>query len=161
MIQLFINALVRSRLTYGSHAWRATGSEMNKLNSVYNSFLRRMVRNGFQRVNPPSMSKIGNHEDEADDNVEEDVDWRFVISNTILYKITSTKPLHEYVEQQQHNWISHVIRKENHEPTKILTLHTTQSRRRGRKSPSVLDMVIKRSQLDKGNLIRCSFNRTA
>ena len=36
----FLNGLVRSRLAYGCHSWRPLQSELNKLSSTYNYFLK-------------------------------------------------------------------------------------------------------------------------
>ncbi|XP_071959537.1 uncharacterized protein [Antedon mediterranea] len=101
---MFLNGLVRSRLTYGCHAWRATGSEMSKLSTTYKTFLRRMLVNGFQRVCPPNHVDISSDE-ETDENY---IDWRYVIDNDDLYKITGCQPLEEYVYKQQFNWIGHM-----------------------------------------------------
>ncbi|XP_071963841.1 uncharacterized protein [Antedon mediterranea] len=100
---MFLNGLVRSRLTYGCHAWRATGSEMSKLSTTYKTFLRRMLVSGFQRVCPPNHVDISSDE-ETDENY---IDWRYVIDNDDLYKITGCQPLEEYVYKQQFNWIGH------------------------------------------------------
>ena len=120
-----------------------------------------MIVNGFQRVCPP------NHDDSSDDlfsdeEIEENyIDWRYLISNEDLYKITDCQPLEDYVHQQQSNWIGHVIRKENEDPTKILTFHSTPCKKRGRKVQSVLDRVVQRSQLVRENFIRSCFNRSS
>ena len=53
----FLNALVRSRLTYGSHAWRPTRTELSRIQTTYNYFLRSMIVNGFRRRNTPTHMK--------------------------------------------------------------------------------------------------------
>jgi len=42
---MFLKSLLRSRLTYGCHTWRPTPSEMSKIESTYQYFLRCMVWN--------------------------------------------------------------------------------------------------------------------
>ena len=39
----FFEAYVRSRLAYSVQAWQLTISDINKVESVWNNFLRRMV----------------------------------------------------------------------------------------------------------------------
>ena len=46
---MFLNSLVRSRLTYGCHAWKPNSQEINKIDSTYRYFLRCMVWNGHTR----------------------------------------------------------------------------------------------------------------
>ena len=71
---MFLDSLVRSRLTYGCHAWRPTTPELCKIDATYRYFLRHMVINGYGRVNPPSS--------DTDDSDEENiVEWRFIINN--------------------------------------------------------------------------------
>ena len=53
---MFLNSLVRTRLTYGCHTWRPSSAEVSKINATYNYFLRCMIWNGHQRVNPPPHS---------------------------------------------------------------------------------------------------------
>ena len=79
---LFLNALVRSRLTYGCHVWKPSATEMNRIESTYRYMLRSMIWNGHQRVNPP-VTHQGTSSDEApsDEGDEDDVDWRYVITN--------------------------------------------------------------------------------
>ena len=51
----FLTACVRSRLTFSVQACLLKAAEITKLESVWTNLLRKLVRNGFQRVNvPPS-----------------------------------------------------------------------------------------------------------
>ena len=77
----FLNGFVRSRLTYGCHAWRPTQAELSKLNATYNKFRRGMIWNGFKRKQE--------HCNYNDENTTE-IDWPYKISNEKLYKITNT-----------------------------------------------------------------------
>ena len=75
----FLNSLVRSRLTYGCHAWRPTKRELSKLSFTYNYCLRSIILNGHKRVNAAT----------TDNSIPpEDIDWRYKISNAKLYETT-------------------------------------------------------------------------
>ena len=155
----FMNGLVTSRLTYGCHTWRPSNEESSKLNVTYNSFLRRMVPRGFDRVNPPNTEddKACSDDEDSDSDVDvAEVDWRFIISIAVLHEMTGTTSLQDCYEEQQKKWICHVLRSENHEPTKILTFHNTKNKRRGRKVKSVLQRVIDRSGVDRGQFFSSS-----
>ena len=82
----FLNALVRTRLTYGCHCWRPTAQELSKLQSAYHYFLRCMVYNGHRRVNPPNQNSQLSTDDDSDDE-EEESDWRYTITNERLFDI--------------------------------------------------------------------------
>ena len=44
-----LNALFRSRLSYGCQTWTLNVEQKNKINSFYCGLLRRMIRVGFKR----------------------------------------------------------------------------------------------------------------
>ena len=44
-----MNSLVRSRLTYACQTWTLTAIQMNHVNTVYVSILRKMVKGGYRR----------------------------------------------------------------------------------------------------------------
>ena len=46
---VILNALVRSRLTYGCQTWTLSAEQKRKINSFYCGLLRRLVRGGFKR----------------------------------------------------------------------------------------------------------------
>ena len=156
----FLNALVRTRLTYGCHCWRPSTQELSKLQSAYHYFLRCMVYNGHKRVNPPTNqlpnSQISSDNDSDD---EEESDWRYIINNERLFHITKVQSIKEYYEQQQQNFVSHIIRRENNNLAKKLMFHNERNIKRGRKSPSILEKVIKRSGFGKSEFIKLSFKK--
>ena len=49
---MFLNCLVRSRLTYGYHAWRATAGEMSKLSATYNTIFEKNDREWLSKGLP-------------------------------------------------------------------------------------------------------------
>ena len=95
-----------------------------------------MVKGGHGRVNPPKTKQQENNEDEIDN---EDIDLRFCLTKDKIYRITETKSVTDFYEEQRHNWIAHVIRRTNDHPCKMLTFHTTLNKRLGRKVPSILE----------------------
>ena len=78
-----------------------------------------MIWNGHARVNPPPRQYNNESSDELDsydeeiDEIDESIDWSYVVTNQQLYNITKTQPIQHYFSNQQQNWISHVIRREN------------------------------------------------
>ena len=119
-----------------------------------------MVYNGHKRVNPPTNqlpnSQISSDNDSDD---EEESDWRYIINNERLFHITKVQSIKEYYEQQQQNFVSHIIRRENNNLAKKLMFHNERNIKRGRKSPSILEKVIKRSGFGKSEFIKLSFKK--
>ena len=159
---MFLNALVRSRLTYGCHCWRPSAPELSKLESTYHYFLRCMIYNGHKRVNPPanqpsdsSASSTSGSESSDDD----DTDWSYIITNKKLFEITSTESIKQFYEKQQLNFVAHIIRRENDNIAKKLMFHNVVRTKRGRKSPSILESVIGRSGMDRSEFLKISFQK--
>ena len=155
----FLNALVRSRLTYGCHCWRSKFEELNKMETTYRYFLRSMIWSGHSRVNPPtpsSPSQISSSDTSSDD---EDTDWRYIITNAELYRITHTNTIKEFYEKQQEAWMSHVIRRDNRNLCKTLTFHNIKRTKLGRKSPSIIEKAIISSGMDKNQFLKSSLLR--
>ena len=48
-----LEACVRSRLLFSAQSWELLASEIRKLESIWHSFLRKMLSNGFKRKNVP------------------------------------------------------------------------------------------------------------
>ena len=48
-----LEASVRSRLLYSAQSWELSASELRKLETIWNGFLRKMTTNGFKRKNVP------------------------------------------------------------------------------------------------------------
>ena len=155
---MFLDSLVRSRLTYGCHAWKPSAAELSKIDSTYRYFLRCMIWNGHKRVNPPSRTTGSDSSDEDTSSSDlEDYDWRYVVTNETLYRVSNTKSIKQFYEQQQMKWIAHVIRRENDNICKILTFHQTKRVKRGRKLLSVLERCVVNSGLERSEFLRTSF----
>ena len=155
---MFLNSLVRSRLTYGCHAWRPSESELSKLDATYRYFLRHMIFYGHSRVNPPAPDRSSSLSSE-DSSEETDYDWRYLITNQKLHEITKTKSITQYYQQQQQNWVAHLIRRNNDNVGKILTFHNVIRKKRGRKSPSILERAIDYSGASRSEFLRVSFQK--
>ena len=153
---MLLNSLVRSRLTYGCHAWRPTTTEIGKIDTIYRSFLRKMIFRGYERVNPPPAPSSGSssEEDQFDD---EEYDWRYVINNERLLNITGTQDISCFYHLQQQNWIAHTIRRDNDNPCKRLTFYDICRKKLGRKSPSILDRTIQYSGMSREQFLRTCF----
>ena len=156
---MFLNALVRSRLTYGCHCWRPNAQEISKIESTYHYFLRCMVYNGHKRVNPPAhrASDSGSSTTSTESSDDEDTDWSYIITNKKLLNITCTESLKQFYEKQQHNFVAHIIRRENNNIAKNLMFHNVVRTKRGRKSPSILESVIGRTGMERSEFLKASF----
>ena len=77
----FLEAYIRSRLLYSVQAWHLSSAEMKKIVSVWNVFIRRMVKGGFQRKNALTNN---------DFVPEEETNWAYKITNADLKRITNT-----------------------------------------------------------------------
>ena len=128
----FLNSFVRSRLTYGCHAWRPTQSELRRLDSTYRIFLRSMINNGFRRKRDQSQvipSLNSNGQQIAGNGNEDETGWALCINNAELHKITQTQTITEFHKIQQSKWISHIIRRENNNPAKSLPFTTLKQQK--------------------------------
>ena len=159
---MFLQSLVRSRLTYGCHAWRPNLQELSKIESAYRYFLRCMVWQGHARVNPPSRNSTSSTDSASsipNDIDDEEYDWSYIINNQRLYQITKTDTIKTYYEQQQINWTKHIIRRRNNNVSKILTFHTTKRTRIGRKSLSILERSTHNSLVSRTQFLKDSFRK--
>lgn len=99
----FLEACVRSRLLYSVQAWKLDSKEMQKIESVWCGFLRRMVKGGFSRRNAPKNKK--------DTSIpKEEVDWSYKLSNEMIRKITNTNGIKNFCDIQHLKYIAHVTR---------------------------------------------------
>jgi hypothetical protein len=94
---------------------------MDKMNSIYTTFIRKMTKGGFKR-------KMDS--------------WSFVLTNEDLLRISKTTTLKAYVHRQQRNYVSHLVRKENSSIAKRLLFNNDTSHKPGPKT-TLLSSVIK------------------
>ena len=111
-----LEACVRSRLLYSAQSWELTASELNKLETIWHGFLRKMVTNGFKRKNVP-VEYLKARKDAKKSNVTvpepDDLNWSFVYNNSQIRKITKTKNITNFCKMQHLKYIAHVTRLDN------------------------------------------------
>ena len=81
----FLTTCVRSRLLYSIQACSLAEKELDTIEVIWNGFLRKMVKGGYQRINTPTNK-------EKQTTTDKEVDWRYRISNDKLRKITKHSP---------------------------------------------------------------------
>ena len=118
----FLNSYVRSRLTYSSQNWAPTKAQLNKLDSTYATFLRKMVRGGHRRK-PDS--------------------YNFRLTNDRIYHICDTTALSTFISSSQIKYTAHVVRSNNTSIVKQLLFNTNKYSKRGQPTTSLLSQVLK------------------
>ena len=113
-----LNACVRSRLLYSVQAWQLSNVEIRKLETIWNGFLRKMVKGGFARVNaPPRKKKKKKHKTngqvEKHDIEDDNIDWRFKINNERLRSITKSRTIENQVHVHMLKYVAHICRMSN------------------------------------------------
>lgn len=107
-----LNALVRSRLTYGCQTWALTEQQMQRINTCYVGMLRKITRNGYRR---------------------EEGTQRFILSNNDLVSLCGTQDLKSFVARQQKKYLAHIIRFDDERIAKRLLFNNNPQHRPGRK----------------------------
>ena len=105
-----LNSLVRSRIIYSFQTWSCTKAQLNKMNSLYMSFIRKITKGGYRR--------------------KED-SMAYVYSNEDLLKIAQTTDLNTFIKQQQRNYVCHIVRKDNSSIVKRLLFNNNTATKRG------------------------------
>ena len=146
-----LEACVRSRLLYSVQAWQLNASEIQKLESVWSGFLRRMVKGGFSRKNAPK--------NKNDLSIpEEEIDWSYKLSNERIREITKSSSIKRFCEKQHLKYIAHVTRLGNECLQKqFLFCTTSRSSSRWKKFSDVTGMD--ESQLRRNMIDRKEFQR--
>ena len=114
-------------------------SETNKLESIWMNFLRRLVRKGFERENVPqsrrrtrasrsSRSSRSSQSEPTENTEEEDIDWRFKLTNENILNITKSEPISKFCLGQHLKYIAHVTRIPNSSVQKQLLFRTNKKR---------------------------------
>jgi hypothetical protein len=130
----FLTACVRSRLTFSVQACLLKAAEVTKLESVWMNFLRKLVRNGFQRVNvPPSRQRASrrSRRSETAENPpadEDDLDWRFKYNSDTILHLTNSDPIKTFCQIQHLKYIAHVSRLPNSSVQKQVFFRTNKKR---------------------------------
>ncbi|XP_058501112.1 uncharacterized protein LOC131469792 [Solea solea] len=105
-------ACVRSRLLYSVQAWELSSNELQKLNTVWNGFLRKMIAGGYARKNVPPQNLRKKGTDPAN-LVDGEIDWAFKISNSKLYALTQSQPIENFCHVQSLRYVAHICRMPN------------------------------------------------
>ena len=87
-----MNSLVRSRLTYGCQTWILTAAQKDRINAVYTSMIRKMVRGGYKRKKD---------------------EWGYKLTNQNLLDLAKTEAISAFIERQRKRYLAHVIRRPN------------------------------------------------
>ena len=142
----FLETYVRSRLLYSVQAWTLSAVELNKIESVWHNFLRRMVKGGFSRKNVP----LNNTEP-----IQGELDWSFKISKSQLIKITKSPSIKNFCLMQHLKYIAHITRMSNSSLQKRLLFakHENRTICRWKK-------FAKYFEIDETQLRRLMMNRT-
>ena len=108
-----LNSLVCSRIVYSCQTWSTTKVQLNRMNALYLTFIRKMVKGGYKRKGDT---------------------WSFVFSNEDLIRMAKTTDLSSYIRKQQRNYAGHIIRKENSSIVKRLFFNSNASHKPGRQT---------------------------
>lgn len=138
---LFLNCFVRTRLTYACQNWCLTTNQLDRLDITYRTFLRRMVRNGFKRID------------------RENNDFRLVITNANLHSLCGTRDISEFIQLQQSHYTAHVIRMPNERSLKQLMFNDDACRRRGRPHKTLLEQVLINENISLDEFCNRSLNK--
>ena len=127
-----LNCLVRSRLTYACQTWVLTIRQKDRINSVYYSMLRKMVRGGYRRK-----------EDQ----------WSYVMTNKHLIELCKTEPVDTYAFHQQRRYLAHIIRREDSSISKKILFNCDRNSRPGR-IVTLKTTVIEREQCTESTFLK-------
>ena len=97
-----MNALIRSRLTYGCQVWTLSAEQWRRISSFYCGLLRRMVRGGFKRRENSMALRI---------------------SNESLIEMSGTESLKKFIYRQQRQYFAHIVRREDDSLLKMITFN--------------------------------------
>ena len=107
-----LNSMVRSRLTYSCQTWSLTQHQKSKINSVYTTMLRKMVKGGYRR--------------------KKDSEFHFVLTNSDIHNICQTTNIEQFISQQQTQYLAHLARQSNATITKKLLFNDDKYTKRGK-----------------------------
>ena len=108
-----INSLVRSRMVYSCQTWCPTKAQLQRMNSQYMMFIRKLAKGGFNRK-PNS--------------------YAYIYTNEDLLRIANTTDLVSYIKQQQRNYLCHLVRNDNQSIAKRLLFNADTAKKPGPKT---------------------------
>ena len=98
----FLEALVRSKLTYGCQSWCLTKTQSQKIDSSYIGFQRHIVRGGTQKLN-----EVLSH---TNAKGETKTFKKYRLKNEKIVEICNRGLVSEFIGKMQKKWISHCVR---------------------------------------------------
>lgn len=110
---VILNALVRSRLTYGCQTWTLNSRQTDRMNSAYTTMLRKMVRGGYQR---------------------KENEWGYKMTNKDLIDLCKTECIQSFTLRQKQRYLAHVIRLPDHSIVKRTVFNADVTARSGRQT---------------------------
>ena len=108
---LMLDSLVRSRITYSCQTWSVTKAQLARMNSLYMSFIRKMVNGGYRRRSEDS--------------------WSFLYTNVDLLRMSGASDLTSFIQQQQYNYVMKIIGKGNDSIVKRLMFNDDTYHKQG------------------------------
>ena len=85
------------RLLYSVPSWELSSSELQKLNTVWNGFLQKMIA-GNMRAKMLRRRVIVRRESTPPSLVDGDLDWAFKISNAKMHQLTQSQPIEDFLQ---------------------------------------------------------------
>lgn len=140
---LFLNALVKSRLTYGCQTWNLSKVQSERLNVVYRGFLRRMIKGGFRRKKGTDGSDT----------------FKYYYTNEMLHGICKSQDICIFIKTQQTKYTYHVIRSDWSNSSKRLLFNADKYKKRGRHLPTLFQQVSKLHDQTELRTIQAALNR--
>ena len=136
---VFLRAYIRARLTFNCQSWVLTTLQLNKIDATWQTFLRKIVRDGFRRRN---------------DSDEEC--YKLYYTNGDVHRICNTRNVSDFIRTQQRNYAAHLVRADNQCMTKQLMFQDDKCTKRGRNTNTLLKQVLDNLKLDKQSFIEKS-----
>ena len=118
----FLNALVRSRLTYGLQNWILSPRQLSQIESAYIGYLRHICKGGHQ-------TKRVDHENT--DTTKADHHYEHVKSAAKIREICGVESLKDFITSQQTRWVGHLLRSSNMRAVKQLSFESSKKHKSG------------------------------
>ena len=138
----FLNAYVRSRLTYSAQNWSITKLQTNRIDVTYRHFLRKMVNRGFKR--------------KKEDGI---MTFKMYYSNEDILRICKTTDASTFIKSLQKKYLAHTIRRPDDDAAKQLVFNRDKYRKRGRPVPTLLSQVLNDTGMSEQTFFRKARNR--
>ena len=118
----FFNSFIQSQLVYFCQNWNLTAAQYERIDSTYQNLLRRMIRDGFNRVG--------------------ENDYWYRINSERLHSLCGTSDALIFVKKQQLNYCEHLIRMPHSRIPKTLLFNEDKYKKRGRPYKSLLEQAL-------------------